>query len=79
MKSPYPLYKSNNPLLSEQTDYLKVFEGKPFWCNIASDRQDCNCCFNHIIGLPEKNDKQYPIFDYELDVIDKIESIETFG
>jgi len=28
---------------------------------------------NHIIGLPEKNNKIYPIFDYELDVIDKIQ------
>jgi hypothetical protein len=26
----------------------------------------------HIIGLPEKNNKTYPIFDYELNVIDKI-------
>jgi hypothetical protein len=29
---------------------------------------------NHIIGLPQKNDKEYPIFDYELDVINKIEN-----
>ena len=27
-----------------------------------------------IIGLPVKNGKEYPIFDYELDVIDKIEN-----
>jgi hypothetical protein len=24
-----------------------------------------NCCFNHIIGLPRKNGKEYPMFDYE--------------
>ena len=29
---------------------------------------------NHIIGLPEKNDRTYPIFDYEIDVINKIEN-----
>ncbi|MFL6317152.1 MAG: hypothetical protein ACJ71K_00445 [Nitrososphaeraceae archaeon] len=25
-----------------------------------------NCCFNHIIGLPQKDDKELPIFDYEM-------------
>ena len=30
--------------------------------------------FNHIIGLPVKNGKEHPIYDYELDVIDKIEN-----
>lgn len=30
--------------------------------------------FNDIIGLPVKNGKEYPIFDYELDVIKAIES-----
>ena len=33
-----------------------------------------NCCFNHIIGLPVKNGIEHPIYDYELDVIDKIEN-----
>ena len=23
------------------------------------------CCFNHAIGLPQKNGKSYPLFDYE--------------
>jgi hypothetical protein len=23
------------------------------------------CCFNHVIGLPQKNGKEYPLFDYE--------------
>jgi Terminase large subunit, T4likevirus-type, N-terminal len=68
----YPFYNSSNPLLSENKD-LDIFLGKPFWCgNIASN--NTSCCFNHIIGLPEKNDKTYPIFDYELDVIKAIES-----
>jgi hypothetical protein len=59
---------------------LSIFIGKPFW---ISDKQkhreqfiisNGNCCFNHIIGLPLKNGREYPIFDYELDVIDKIEN-----
>jgi hypothetical protein len=24
-----------------------------------------DCCFNHIIGLPRKEGKQNPMFDYE--------------
>jgi hypothetical protein len=71
--TPYPLFNSDNPLLSEHANDLLVFEGKPFWCNnIVSDKD--NCCFNHIIGLPSKNNKECPIFDYELDVINKIQN-----
>jgi hypothetical protein len=72
--STYPSYRSSSPLLTDHKNDLAVFEGKPFWCgndDIASDKD--NCCFNHIIGLPEKNNKQHPIYDYELDVIDKIQ------
>ena len=59
--------------LTKQNNILDVFVGKPFWCGNFSSRSAPNCCFNHIIGLPIKNDKEYPIFDYELGVIDKIE------
>lgn len=66
--NPYPDLPDDNPLVSKDLD---IFLDKPFWCNKA----DCgDQCFNHIIGLPEKNNKTYPIFDYELDVIDKIEN-----
>ncbi len=27
-----------------------------------------NCCFNHIIGLPQKNGSELPLFDYEKEV-----------
>ena len=72
MKSPYPSYQSSIRL--EHKNELDIFIGRPFWCgnNIVSDNP--TCCFNYIIGLPQKNDKEYPIFDYELDVITKIEN-----
>jgi hypothetical protein len=60
-KTPYPYYQSNNPLLSDHANDLKILEGKSF------------LEFNEIIGLPVKNGKEYPIFDYELDVIKAIE------
>ena len=57
----YPSYKSDSPLFDD-ANQLDIFKGKSF------------LEFNDIIGLPEKNNKTYPIFDYELEVINKIES-----
>jgi hypothetical protein len=67
-KSPYPYYQSNNPLLSEHSKDLEVFEGKPFWCNnidIASDNLEDNltCCFNHLarnLNGPTRNESFLP-------------------
>ena len=60
--NPYPFNSQvNNPLVAE-SNQLDIFKGKTF------------LEFNEIIGLPVKNGKEYPIFDYELDVIDKIEN-----
>jgi hypothetical protein len=59
---------------------LSIFVGKPFWIYDKDQHKEQfiktngHCCFNHIIGLPVKNNKTYPIFDYELDVIKAIES-----
>jgi hypothetical protein len=67
-------FDGNNPSVHDPNQ-LDIFQGNPFWCgnnNISSD--NATCCFNHIIGLPEKNNKQHPIYDYELQVIDKIQN-----
>ena len=58
-KKPYPFYKSNNPIL-EEANQLDIFKGKSF------------LEFNDIIGLPEKNNIEHPIYDYELDIVSKI-------
>lgn len=60
--NPYPFNPNrvDKPLLSV-SNQLDIFKGKTF------------LEFNEIIGLPIKNNKEYPIFDYELDVIDRIE------
>jgi hypothetical protein len=68
--NPYPLY--NSAVLSDYKDSLDIFKDLPFYC--GNDKVVwANCCFNHIIGLPVKNDNEYPLFDYELDVIKAIE------
>ena len=32
-----------------------------------------NCCLNHIVSCPVKNDKEFPIFDYEESIYNAIE------
>jgi hypothetical protein len=78
--TPYPLYNTDNPLLSDHARELDVFLNKPFW--IWDEKQHLelfmktngNCCFNHIIGLPVKNDKEFPIFDYQESIYNAIEN-----
>jgi hypothetical protein len=57
---------------------ISILEGKPFW---VWDRQNHkqeflntngNCCFNHIVGLPVKDKHEYPMFDYEKLLFDRL-------
>jgi hypothetical protein len=61
------------------TQYSKLLErlqNKPFWIwNIEHIKVDIRtkgeCCFNHIIGLPKKeNIKEKPLFDYQQIIFD---------
>src|ERR1051325_9971723 len=51
---------------------------KPFWIwNIVEHkRQDIitngNCCFNHIIGLPQKDGNDKPLYDHEETIFDSL-------
>src|SRR5437867_8642591 len=80
--NPYPLYNSDNPLLSDYKDSLDIFIGKPFWIwdQDKHNEQFINtvgqCCFNHIIGKPVKNNKEYPIFDYQKLINDAVENYQ---
>jgi len=44
---------------------------KPFWIwNVEQHRledagTEGECCFNHVVGLPQKNDVDKPMYDYE--------------
>ena len=50
-------------------------EGKPFWYldlgrhKEKGQSQKNHCCFNHIIGLPKKDGKPKPFWDYEGSII----------
>ena len=61
--------------------FTEQFRQKQFWiwADIIKHKSlyiqtNGNCCFNHIIGLPQKNGQEYPLFDYEKFVIDAIEN-----
>ena len=34
------------------------------------------CCFNHVVGLPTKDKKEYPMFDYEKLLYDSLMSVD---
>jgi hypothetical protein len=63
----------------QQRLLFRRLKGKPFWIwdvtrhrheYVRTDRQ---CCFNHIVGLPQKNGKQKPLFDYQKTIVDALE------
>ncbi len=66
---------------NQQTQYseFQVFKGKPFWIwDITEHRNEDiltsgNCCFNHILSLPRKDNIEKPLFDYEKIVLDSLE------
>ena len=57
---------------ASQQSQLQRLKGKPFWFwkDVEYHRQRYKInkgqdCFNHLIGLPKKNGKEYPLWDYE--------------
>jgi len=51
---------------------------KPFWIwdkqqhKLEDIRTDGDCCFNHIIGLPQKDGNDKPLYDYEQLIFDSL-------
>jgi hypothetical protein len=65
---------------SQQTELFQRLRNKPFWIWDIEDhkREDIktkgDCCFNHIIGLPTKENKQKPLYDYEKIIFNSLSS-----
>jgi hypothetical protein len=57
---------------SAMTDLLNRSRNRVFYCcgwkNNTKNRFT-PCCWNHLIGLPRKGNKEYPLFDYEKEII----------
>ena len=79
MTLPYQLHNKQlrqqqqrqNSISSSSNSFdFKILQ-KPFWIRDKQEHlelakeSDGQCCWNHIVGLPVKDNKEYPIFDYE--------------
>jgi len=56
---------------AQQYSLFEIFHNKPFWIWNTEERklEDTatmgSCCFNHIIGLPQKDGADKPLYDYQ--------------
>lgn len=64
--------KTQSETANGNLNAFDVFKGKIFWCNNDGNKQ--TCCFNHIIGLPVKDGESKPIFDYEIELVNQLDS-----
>jgi hypothetical protein len=78
--NPYPNNRDNiYSIVEDSSGYLDVFKGKPFWIwdEKKHDRlyytTQGHCCANHILGLPKKNGKEYPLFDWQEQIYNALE------
>ena len=59
---------------------LERLKGLKFWVwNIEEhralfDSTNGLCCFNHCLGLPVKNNKEFPIFDFQKLIFDSLQN-----
>jgi hypothetical protein len=70
---PYQLHQKLRAAQQQQSSSssLSILKGLPFWIwDKEEHRQQAaatngKCCFQHVVGLPIKDKKEYPLFDYE--------------
>jgi len=61
---------------------LSVLRGLKFWIWDQEQhtqehiRTNGLCCFNHVVELPQKDKKEYPLFDYEKILYDSLLSVD---
>jgi hypothetical protein len=62
----------------ESSFNISELKGKPFWIwnkqehlRLATETNE-HCCFNHIVGLPVKDNVEHPIYDYEMILYDTL-------
>jgi hypothetical protein len=64
--------------IEQQSRLAEILLNKPFWIwNIEEHKQEDirtngHCCFNHIIGLPQKDGNDKPLYDYEKIIFDSL-------
>jgi hypothetical protein len=78
------VFKDLHKLVSQQQqentrkELFQRLQGKPFWIwdkqqhKLEDIKTDGDCCFNHIIGLPQKDGDDKPLYDYEQIIFDSL-------
>ena len=67
--------KTTQKKIKQKALHERVYN-KPFWVwdkeehRQEDKRTNGDCCFNHIIGLPQKNGVDQPLYDYEQLIFD---------
>jgi hypothetical protein len=67
----------------QQYKLTKKLHNKPFWIwNIEEHKQEDirtngDCCFNHIIGLPQKDGVDKPLYDYQGMILDSLVTTDS--
>ncbi len=62
----------------QQYRLSEILKDKPFWIwNVEEHKQEDaktngDCCFNHVIGLPQKDGNDKPLYDYEHIIFDSL-------
>jgi hypothetical protein len=62
----------------QQSKLFERLQNKPFWIwdkqqhKLEDIRTGGDCCFNHIIGLPQKDNVDKPFYDYERMIFDSL-------
>jgi hypothetical protein len=72
----------SHSLQQQQKQHQKILfqrlQGKPFWIwdkeqhKLEDIKTNGDCCFNHIIGLPQKDGFDKPLYDYEGIIFDSL-------
>ena len=85
MTLPYQPLQPQRTKQQQQTSSsssLSILKGLPFWIwDKDQHRQQAqatngNCCFNHVVGLPQKDKREFPLFDYEKILYDSLMSVD---
>jgi hypothetical protein len=69
----------------EQSQILQRLRDKPFWVwNQKQHKQEDirtkgDCCFNHIVGLPKKDNVEKPMFEYERLLYDSLLNLDFYN
>src|SRR5512133_3228096 len=84
---PYQLHQKLNQSKSSNSSSsssLQLLKDKPFWIWDQKEhlrlavQEDGQCCFNHIVGLPIKDKREFPLFDYEEVLYDSFIDVGNF-